>query len=104
MVEGNLYFRSDGKRECLACKRARNRGRKNGLVLEVRGVLESKGSKIVPKVQSPDQPRRDDFRFEEASEPRLCPECDSVLVEKRGKLGCSDPSCPMYGQEQKGRV
>ena len=26
MVEGNLYHRPDGKRECLTCKRARNRG------------------------------------------------------------------------------
>ncbi len=35
MVEENLYRRGDGQRECLTCKRERNRGRKAGPVAQL---------------------------------------------------------------------
>jgi hypothetical protein len=47
MIEGNLYHRPDGKRECLTCKKERNRGRSGNSETsskgEVGGVVRRSG-------------------------------------------------------------
>ena len=53
MVEGNLYYRPDGNRECLTCKRERNRGgnRDDGVRGAGRGAaVEASGSRDVESV------------------------------------------------------
>jgi hypothetical protein len=39
----------------------------------------------------------------ERIEVRCCCVCESPMREQKGKWACSDPSCAMYGKEQKGK-
>jgi hypothetical protein len=107
LAEGNLYERPDGQRQCLACKRAILRGRKSNAKAESRSpaVVEAPSGKERARQALEDLARKElrtVLRDESAYEVPYCSGCEGGLVQKQGKWGCPDVSCPMYGREQKG--
>lgn len=116
MSEPNLYHRSDGKRECLTCKRERNRGRR---VSDGHAFPRADSQQRVPaarlrvptvslpvaqeRVEAEDVPTMPLSRLGGPGETRICVACESSLRMIRGKWVCVDVSCGMVGQEQKGK-
>jgi len=120
MVEGNLYHRRDGKRECLTCKRERNRGRKSNEG-EIDGdsvrVLRRNGGggKSIETMAGqerasaiPGNPARcssDDYKGDIPAG-RICrnPDCGKVLIVSRGFYVCADVNGCALGGQQQGRM
>jgi hypothetical protein len=57
MTEGNLYHRRDGKRECLTCKKERNRGRKASVGVDAGDGIKSSWNSVGDKKTTPKDSR-----------------------------------------------
>lgn len=115
MVEGNLYHRSDNKRECLTCKRERNRGARKREPGEDLGTATqrqrvARGQHVSSGGQADRQCSADTSNGDrkigaddqdEEGESRECRSCERPLKELNGKWACVDISCSRYGIEVK---
>ena len=107
MVEGNLYKRPDGQRQCLTCKREILRGRKSGSVeigSQAGQPVSGGHTRMSPTIagSSPASPTKISVVIDEPEGP-LCRDCEGPLRIKNGKYVCCVIGCSQIGMEQ-GRV
>ena len=119
MEPSNLYMRGDGKRECLTCKRERNRGRKSDAVVKDRGSV-SGGLPVSGNSEPASRVRRSESKVvrqrverpvaevEHGPEPGIVGDAEALNLCKRCKGQvrkgvCWNGACVLF-RKQQGRM